>query len=66
VQFREAVRLNPDDAEAEANLGSALAKTGNLAEAKAHFERALKLKPDYVMARENLQAVEQMMAEKPR
>ena len=63
-QFRDAVRLNPQDADAEANLGSALAQLGELQEAKSHFERALQLKPDHSLARENLQLVEQMMAER--
>jgi Flp pilus assembly protein TadD/mono/diheme cytochrome c family protein len=63
-QFRDAVQLNPQDADAEANLGSALAQLGELQEAKSHFERALKLKPGFPLAQENLQLVEQMMAEK--
>ena len=33
-QFRDAVRLNPQDADAEANLGSALAQLGELKQAK--------------------------------
>jgi hypothetical protein len=36
----KAVRLRPDDADAHANLGSALAELGHFAEAKAQFERA--------------------------
>jgi Tfp pilus assembly protein PilF/mono/diheme cytochrome c family protein len=62
-QFGRAVDLKPDDADAQANLGSALAETGDLAAAKAHFERALQIKPDLALARDNLQVVEQMMAE---
>jgi tetratricopeptide (TPR) repeat protein/mono/diheme cytochrome c family protein len=62
-QFRDAVRLNPQDADAEANLGSALAQMGELAEAKKHFERALQLKPDHSLAKENLQLVEQLLAQ---
>ena len=49
-QFRDAVRLNPQDADAEANLGSALAQLGELQEAKSHFERALQLKPGHALA----------------
>jgi Tfp pilus assembly protein PilF len=63
-QFRDAVRLKPQDADAEANLGSALAQLGQLQEAKAHLERALQLNPNHPLARENLQTVEQMMAER--
>jgi len=51
--------LNPEDANAEANLGSALAETGNVKEARLHYERALKLNPNNELARENLQQLEQ-------
>jgi Flp pilus assembly protein TadD len=51
--------LNPEDANAEANLGSALAVTGNVKEARLHYERALKLNPNNELARENLQQLEQ-------
>ena len=61
-QFREAVRLDPSDAGAQASLGMALAELGRLPEAKACFERALQLNPDNAMVRDKLQAVEQMMA----
>jgi len=53
------VHLNPEDANAEANLGSALAETGNLKEARLHYERALKLNPNHELARENLQQLDQ-------
>jgi Flp pilus assembly protein TadD len=62
-QFRDAVKESPQDADAEANLGSALAQLGELGEAKTHFERALQLNPNHALARENLQLVEQMMAQ---
>ncbi len=62
-QFRDAIQLKPQDADAEANLGSALAQMGELKEAKSHFERALQLRPGHPLALENLQVVEQMMAE---
>jgi Flp pilus assembly protein TadD len=47
--------LNPQDANAEANLGSALAETGNLKDARLHFERALQIDPKNELARENLE-----------
>ncbi|MGC1365232.1 MAG: tetratricopeptide repeat protein, partial [Candidatus Acidiferrum sp.] len=53
--FRAAVRLNPEDAGAEANLGSALAETGSIKEARLHFERALQIDPKNELARENLE-----------
>ena len=45
------------------NLGSALAQLGQLAEAKSHFELALKIKPDDELARQNLQEVERLLAQ---
>lgn len=61
-QFSEAVRLDPSDAGAQASLGMAMANLGRLAEAKACLERALQLNPENSMVRDNLHAVEQMMA----
>jgi Flp pilus assembly protein TadD len=46
--------LQPDDAGHEINLGAALAKTGNLTEAIAAFEKALKADPSNQTARDNL------------
>jgi Flp pilus assembly protein TadD len=60
--FRAAVRINPQDANAEANLGGVLAETGNLKEARTHLERALALDPSNALARENL---EQLKRESP-
>jgi Flp pilus assembly protein TadD len=61
--FRAAVRLNPQDANAEANLGGALAETGNWKEARMHLERALAPDPNHALALENL---EQVKRESPR
>jgi Flp pilus assembly protein TadD len=55
AQFQAAVRINPEDANAEANLGSAFAESGDLKQAKLHYERALRLNPNHELARENLQ-----------
>jgi Flp pilus assembly protein TadD len=59
------VRLNPQDAGAEANLGSALAETGNLKEARLHFERALQIDPKNELARENLEQLNRDSHEHP-
>lgn len=61
-QFGEAARLDPSDAGAQASLGMALANLGRLAEAKTCLERSLQLNPDNAMVRDNLRAIEQMMA----
>jgi Flp pilus assembly protein TadD len=45
------------DANAEANLGGALAETGNWKEARAHLERALSIDPNNTLARQNLEQV---------
>jgi len=55
--YREAIRLDADNALANHNLGALLAERGQLAQAKAHFERALEITPHYVQARSNLARV---------
>jgi Tfp pilus assembly protein PilF/dipeptidyl aminopeptidase/acylaminoacyl peptidase len=44
--YREAVKLDPDSASAQYNLGSSLARSGNFAEAENHLRRALKKSPN--------------------
>jgi tetratricopeptide (TPR) repeat protein len=46
-----AIRLNPQDAEAEYNFGLHLAQIGRLDQALAHTQRAVVLNPDYIEAR---------------
>jgi tetratricopeptide (TPR) repeat protein len=51
VEYRAAVRAQPDYPESHFNLGSALAHSGDpdrLTEAIAEYQAALRLKPDYV------------------
>lgn len=61
AEFRVAMQLSPKDANAEANLGGALAAAGDFAEAKTHLECALTLDPQDSLARENLDQVLQEM-----
>jgi Flp pilus assembly protein TadD len=45
----------PDSAQGHNNLGGALAASGRIAEAAAEFEHALRLDPNLVSARRNLE-----------
>ena len=47
VEFREALRAKPDDAEAHHNLGLALRSMGQRDEALRHLQAALNLRPDW-------------------
>jgi Flp pilus assembly protein TadD len=53
-QFREGVRLRPDDADAHYSLGVALDKKGQIGEAISQFQEAVRLEPDYADAHNNL------------
>jgi tetratricopeptide (TPR) repeat protein len=54
VHFREAVRLNPDNAFAHNNWGIALGNVWRFDEAIVHFEAALRIEPTYAEAQQNL------------
>jgi tetratricopeptide (TPR) repeat protein len=56
--FREAIRLDPDFAEAHHDLGIAYARQGQMDQAVAAVKQALRLRPDYPAARENLSRIE--------
>jgi tetratricopeptide (TPR) repeat protein len=53
AMLREAVRIEPERADALNMLGLALATTGRSAEAIEQYERALRLRPDYESAHFN-------------
>jgi tetratricopeptide (TPR) repeat protein len=54
AHFSEALRIEPDYADAHNNLGVALADEGKLDEAIAHFSEALRIDPNYAEAHYNL------------
>ena len=54
VQFRRALELNPDLADAHDNLGIAYAQKGETAQAIAEFQKALDLNPGDTNTRDNL------------
>ena len=43
--FREAIRIQPDYADAHNNLGNLLAGTGDFQQARYHFEASLRIRP---------------------
>ena len=53
-QYRQALKINPDFAEAHNGLGRTLAAQGHVNEAIPHFEQALQLNPDLDEAYMNL------------
>jgi tetratricopeptide (TPR) repeat protein len=54
VQFKEAIRLEPDYAEPHNNLGALHAQAGRFDQAQGHFDRAIELNPAYAQAYNNL------------
>ena len=59
--FREAIRQQPDLAEAHNNLGNLLAGRKEYAEAAHHFEKAIAIDPAYVAARHSYGVVLALM-----
>jgi predicted CXXCH cytochrome family protein len=51
--FREAIRLQPDYAQAHMNLAVLLSESNRTKEAAYHFERAIHLRPDYALGHLN-------------
>ena len=56
VHLREALRINPNYADAWTNLGNAYFQTGRFGEAANAFQRALLIKPNLDPARRGFQA----------
>ncbi|MGD1020896.1 MAG: tetratricopeptide repeat protein, partial [Verrucomicrobiia bacterium] len=59
--WRDTLTKNPNAWLAHNNLGTALLRAGKLAEARAHFEQAVRLEPDYPEAHCNLGVVLQKL-----
>jgi tetratricopeptide (TPR) repeat protein len=53
-EFDEALRIDGNSAEAHFTVGSLLARMGHREEAVAHLTEALRLKPDYESAKQQL------------
>jgi tetratricopeptide (TPR) repeat protein len=54
IQLEQALRIQPDYADAHNDLGMALAQTGKIEEAIGHYEQALRIEPDNAKAHYNL------------
>jgi TolA-binding protein len=59
----ESVRLRPTSPAAHYNLGNALVGRQRLADAQSQFREAVRLDPDYGLARDALVRVERALAE---
>jgi len=58
LQYREAIRLIPGNAEGHCGLGSLLARQGQTEEARRELVEALRLKPGYAEAERALRELD--------
>jgi hypothetical protein len=56
--WEDAARKSPHKARVHNNLGDAYARAGDLERGRSSFRRALELDPDYLLARNNLRALD--------
>jgi Flp pilus assembly protein TadD len=61
-QYQQALRLDPNIAEAHNNLGLVLFALGREEEGVREFSTAVRLKPDLAVARDNLRRAQETMA----
>ncbi|MBV9760835.1 MAG: tetratricopeptide repeat protein [Acidobacteriaceae bacterium] len=66
AEFRSELKLSPEDAACEFQLGQIAQVQSNSAEAKSHFERALALSPDFVQALISLGKLSSQQKDYPR
>ncbi len=52
--LKQAVKINPDDADAHYNLGVTYVKSGMYKESIASFKQAIRINPDFAEAHNNL------------
>jgi Tfp pilus assembly protein PilF len=62
--LRKAIQLNPADADVRINLGTVLARQGDLAGAVACFKQALEIDPHNVVAQRNLELARSILSRK--
>ncbi len=53
-KYREAIQLNPNDAEAHSNLGVILSYLGRYEEAEEEFRKSIQIYPNNTFAQSNL------------
>jgi tetratricopeptide (TPR) repeat protein len=61
ARYAHALDLDPDYAEAHANLGIVLLRRGDVGRAIEHFSAALRLNPDLAEARQNLEVARRLV-----
>jgi len=64
-EYRRALKLRPDYAQAHNNLGVIYLYLGKVGEARKEFEQALRINPGLLPARKNLEALKKLKANSP-
>lgn len=62
AQYEKAIELRPDDVDAMQSLGACWIELGQIDKATLYLRRVLKLQPDNVIARQNLEKVQEPAA----
>jgi len=64
-QYEQALRINPEYAEAHNNLGAALGQMGRISEAIEQLKAALRISPNDVVAKNNLTKLQALQKTTP-